>query len=168
MAIAPELVLAIDVGGTRMKGAVVDAATRVVHEQTRPTPRAGGPDAVVDAVAAFAEELAELGGEAVAAAGVVVPGIVDEDTGMAVLSANLGWQGLPLRAVLDARLAMPLAFGQDVRAGGLAEARMGAARGARNALFVPVGTGIAAALVLDGRPVSSGGFAGEIGHLVCR
>jgi glucokinase len=165
VAATSEPVLAIDVGGTRMKGAVVDVAGRELHACSRPTPHADGPAGVVDAVVAFAADLtAHAGG--VAAAGIVVPGIVDEDRGTAVLSANLGWRDLPMRRLLEARLGVPLAFGQDVRAGGLAEVRMGAARGARDALFVPIGTGIGAAVVLDGRPVTGSGFAGEIGHLV--
>jgi glucokinase len=66
-------------------------------------------------------------------------------------------------------LGIPVAFGHDARAGGLAEARLGAGRGCRSALFVPVGTGIAAALMFDGR-VHSGALrsAGELGHLVVR
>ncbi|MFF0478535.1 ROK family protein [Streptomyces sp. NPDC004284] len=58
---------------------------------------------------------------------------------------------------------MPL--GHDVRAGGMAEDAHGAARGTRNALFVAIGTGVAAALVCDGVTVTVGGYAGELGHL---
>ena len=61
---------------------------------------------------------------------------------------------------------MPVAFGHDVRAGGLAEGTLGAARGVPDYLFLAVGTGIAAAVVLDGRPYSGRGYAGEIGHIV--
>ncbi|MFF4353881.1 ROK family protein [Streptomyces sp. NPDC001530] len=168
MTTSPELVVAIDVGGTRLKGALVDAAAHRFHEETRSTPRDQGPDAVVDAIVAFATELAERGrraGGTVSGAGVVVPGLVDESKGVAILSANLGWRDLPLRSMIESRLALPLGFGQDVRAGGLAEFRLGAARGTVTALFVPVGTGIGAAMVVDGHLVSSGGLAGEIGHV---
>ncbi|MGW1267946.1 ROK family protein, partial [Streptomyces sp. NPDC002491] len=108
-------------------------------------------------------------GEPAAAAGVAVPGIVDEAGGVAVYAANLGWRDVPLRARLAERLGAPVALGHDVRTGGLAEGRIGAARGADRFLFVALGTGIAGAIGVDGR-VEAGahGFAGEIGHIVVR
>jgi glucokinase len=159
-------VAALDVGGTAMKGALVgpDGATRCPLR--RSTPR--GPDAVVDAVGGALGELLE-GARwqrlEVAAAGVVVPGIVDEARGVAVFSANLGWRDLPLRALLEARTGLAVGLGHDVRAGALAEATFGAARGERDVLFVPVGAGIAAAAIVDGRLLVAGGYAGELGHL---
>ncbi|RIQ15698.1 ROK family protein, partial [Jiangella rhizosphaerae] len=118
---------------------------------------------VLDAVAAIAERLS--GDERPAAVGVVVPGIVDEAAGVAVRAGNLSWRDAPLRDLLAARLGCPVALGHDVRAGGLAEHRAGACRGARNAVFLPVGTGIAAALILDGRVFAGDGYAGEVGHV---
>ena len=67
---------------------------------------------------------------------------------------------------MASRLGVPTVVGHDVRAGLLAETRLGAARGARHALFLPVGTGIAGALLLDGAVISADGWAGELGHLV--
>ena len=58
-----------------------------------------------------------------------------------------------------------MVLGHDVRAGGLAEHRIGACRGSDNAAFVPVGTGIAAALVIDGQISRGDGYAGELGHI---
>ena len=161
-------VAALDVGGTAMKGALVgpDGATRCPLR--RPTPHRQGPGAVVDAAGgALAELLEDARRERleVAAAGVVVPGIVDEARGVAVFSANLGWRDLPLRAQLEARTGVPVALGHDVRAGALAEATLGAARGEADVLFVPVGAGIAAAAIVDGRLLYAGGYAGELGHL---
>ncbi|WP_107486279.1 ROK family protein, partial [Streptomyces sp. 13-12-16] len=96
--------------------------------------------------------------------------IVDEAEGVAVYAANLGWRDVPLRALLTERLGgVPVALGHDVRTGGLAEGRIGAGRGTDRFLFVPLGTGIAGAIGIDGR-VEAGahGFAGEIGHIVVR
>jgi glucokinase len=161
-------VAALDVGGTAMKGALVgpDGATRCPLR--RPTPSPQGPDAVVDAVGGALGELLEGARRQrleVAGAGVVVPGIVDEARGVAVFSANLGWRDLPLRALLEARTGLAVGLGHDVRAGALAEATLGAARGERDVLFVPVGAGIAAAAIVDGRLLVAGGYAGELGHL---
>jgi glucokinase len=161
-------VAALDVGGTAMKGALVgpDGATRCPLR--RPTPHRQGPGAVVDAAGGALRELLEDARRErleVAAAGVAVPGIVDEARGVAVFSANLGWRDLPLRALLEARTGLPVGLGHDVRAGALAEATLGAARGEADVLFVPVGAGIAAAAIVDGRLLVAGGYAGELGHL---
>jgi glucokinase len=167
-------VIALDVGGTGMKAALVGADGELLHRARRATGRERGPDAVVADILDFARDLRAHGidryGEPASAAGVAVPGIVDEADGVAVYAANLGWRDVPLRALLAERLGgIPVALGHDVRAGGLAEGRIGAGRGADRFLFVPLGTGIAGAIGIDGR-VEAGahGFAGEIGHIVVR
>lgn len=163
-------VLGLDVGGSFLKGAVLDAAYDVRYARSFPTGAEEGPDAVQDriaeALAALAAQASGLGLDAPEAAGVVIPGIVDEARGVAVTAANIGWRDVPLRALLRDRLGVPVALGHDVRAGGLAEAVLGAAAGARNALVLPIGTGIAACCVVDGRPLVADGYAGEIGHVV--
>ncbi|MEV4616707.1 ROK family protein [Kitasatospora sp. NPDC049258] len=163
-----DCVIALDVGGTGMKGALLDRDLKPLVTLRRPTPREAGPDAVLTAIAAALGELAEraaAGGLTVRRAGVVVPGIVDEETALAVFSANLGWRDLPLAELLEQRTGLPVTLGHDVRAGGFAEAALGAARGARDILFVAIGTGIAAAVINDGHPVRAGGYGGELGHL---
>ncbi|MFI9354539.1 ROK family protein [Streptomyces lydicus] len=175
-------VIALDVGGTGMKAALVgvDAAPSdgtppaLLYEARRPTGREHGPDAVVEAILGFAAELRDIGterfGTPAEAAGVAVPGIVDERTGTAVYAANLGWRDVPMRALLSERLGwVPVALGHDVRTGGLAEGRIGAGRGADRFLFVPLGTGIAGAIGIGGRiEAGAHGSAGEIGHIVVR
>ncbi|MFI9762554.1 ROK family protein [Streptomyces sp. NPDC051963] len=167
-------VIALDVGGTGMKAALVGAKGELLHRARRATGRDRGPDAVVESILDFAAELRAHGeqsfGEPAAAAGVAVPGIVDEARGIASYSANLGWRDVPLRDLLTAKIGgVPVALGHDVRTGGLAEGRIGAGQGADRFLFVPLGTGIAGAIGIEGR-VESGahGFAGEIGHIVVR
>ncbi|MGW2044907.1 ROK family protein [Streptomyces sp. NPDC001858] len=166
-------VIALDVGGTGMKAALIGADGALLHRARRATGRERGPDAVVAGILDFASDLREHGveefGEPASAAGVAVPGIVDEANGVAAYAANLGWRDVPLRELLAARLGVPVALGHDVRTGGLAEGRIGAGRGADRFLFVALGTGIAGAIGVDGR-VEAGahGFAGEIGHIVVR
>ncbi|MFC8512982.1 ROK family protein [Streptomyces sp. NPDC057257] len=166
-------VIALDVGGTGMKAALVGPDGELLHQARRATGRERGPEAVVESILDFAAELRAYGidrfGEPAAAAGVAVPGIVDEERGVAAYSANLGWRDVPLRDLLAGRLGVPVALGHDVRTGGLAEGRIGAGKGADRFLFVPLGTGIAGAIGINGR-VESGahGFAGEIGHIVVR
>ncbi|MER5210010.1 ROK family protein [Streptomyces sp. NPDC002838] len=167
-------VIALDVGGTGMKAALIGAGGELLHQARLATGRERGPDAVVGGILDFAAELRAYGdrrfGEPAAAAGVAVPGILDEEHGIAAYSANLGWRDVPLRDLLADRLGgIPVALGHDVRTGGLAEGRIGAGRGADRFLFVPLGTGIAGAIGIGGR-VEAGahGFAGEIGHIVVR
>ncbi|KAA2251378.1 ROK family protein [Solihabitans fulvus] len=165
-------VVAVDVGGTETKAALV-AGTRdgvsAVRQLRRGTPRLPDGTATAEAVVDLVVELVGLLGEdsplPVDGIGVVVPGVVDEAVGVGVFSANLGWRDYPFGEVLTRRLGLPVAFGHDVRAGGLAEHRIGAARGLTDAVIMPIGTGIAAALVLGGQLQSGGGYSGEIGHV---
>ncbi|MEU8139088.1 ROK family protein [Streptodolium elevatio] len=169
---APACVVALDVGGTVIKGGLVGADGTFLHTERRPTGREGGAEAVTGRIVGFADDLRATAvrlGLAPRAAGVVVPGIVDARSGVAVWSANLRWRDLPLRALVAERLGLPVAFDHDVRAGGLAEGRIGAARGSDNFLFLPLGTGVAGAFVVDGKPYAGAqGRAGEIGHIVVR
>src|SRR5262245_39051674 len=92
-------VVAVDVGGTSMKGAVVGRRGKVLAADHRPTPRERGADAVVERIRAFAADLAALArehtGAAAAGAGIAVPGLVDEAAGVATYSANIGWRDVP-------------------------------------------------------------------------
>ncbi len=167
-------VIALDVGGTGMKAALVADDGTLLHEARRATGRERGSDAVVETIQDFAAELLDIGrerfGRPASAAGVAVPGIVDSENGIAVYAANLGWRDVPMRALLSSRLGgIPVALGHDVRTGGLAEGRIGAGRGADRFLFVPLGTGIAGAIGIAGRiEAGAHGYAGEIGHIVVR
>ncbi|WP_189210770.1 ROK family protein [Actinokineospora fastidiosa] len=156
-------VVAVDVGGTSVKAALVGRDLAPVATLREPTRRvAGAVD--IDHIASMITRLAD--GAAVAGVGVAVPGVVDDTTGHVVTAVNLGWHNLPLQTALSSLTGMPLKVRHDVRTGGLAEFTVGAAAGVANAVFLPIGTGIAAAFQVDGRPLVAGGYAGEIGHLV--
>ncbi|GAA1953090.1 ROK family protein [Kitasatospora viridis] len=160
-------VVALDVGGTHVKAAVLTADGTPLHTESADTRAERGPDAVLETILALAGGLARRFRPA--AVGIAVPGIVDEASGVCRYSANLGWRDVPVRRWAEEELGLPVAVGHDVRAGGIAEARLGAGRGCRSFLFVPVGTGIAGAVLLNGRALLGGhGGAGEVGHLVVR
>ncbi len=167
-----DVAVAVDVGGTGIKCALVDMAGRVVLTRRFATGRERGPDAVVDTILDAAAELSTTAyaqGRRPVAAGVVVPAIVDEAAGVAKWSANLGFRDVPLKDLVSRRLGVPAALGHDVRAGALAEARLGAGLGTRRMLFIAIGTGIAGGYALDGH-IDQGahGAAGEIGHIRVR
>lgn len=160
----PSLTLGIDVGGTSIKAATVDGAGGAHAQRRIATP---ADDASGEKTAAIVAELVDefSRDHRLASVGLVVPGIVDEASGVVVNAVNLGWRNVPLRAMVSRNIPLPLAFGQDVRAGAYAEAAEGAARGRGVCVFVPIGTGIAAGIIVNGCPLSSGGWAGEIGQI---
>ncbi|MEV0598719.1 ROK family protein [Streptomyces sp. NPDC050315] len=167
-------VLGLDIGGTAIKSALVAPDGRplgaVTHHSVQAARR--DPEAIVGAVldrAAGLLEAAVAQGVAVRALGVAACGVIDESAGVAVFSASFGWRDVPLRRLLAERTGLPVVLGHDVRAGGVAEARLGAGRGHEVFLFVPVGTGVGAAVMLGGRPFTGGHWrAGELGHVVVR
>lgn len=162
-----DCVLALDVGGTAIKGAVLGRDLVPRATRTVPTPVADGPDAVVtaiaDALAALAESAADVGTPR--AAGVAVPGVVDDERGVARFASNIGWRDVSLVELLGTRLGLPVALGHDIRTGALAESVAGAGRGINNLLFLTIGTGIGGAAIADGRVISAGGYAAELGHI---
>lgn len=160
---SPE-VIAVDVGGTTMKGAVVDRAGTFVRERSRSTPAADGPDAVI---AALLELIAELRAEGeIGAVGVVVPGHVDGETGRAIFSANVGFRDVPLRQIVAEATGLPARLEHDVRAAGVAEDELGATVGVKDYLLAVIGTGIAAVLKTGDRPVAGAiSLPGELGHI---
>jgi glucokinase len=162
-----EAVLVFDVGGTDTKSALVDRSGRVLGIRRSPTPRHHDDPAgaVISSLAALArQQLDRFPGVRPVAAGVSVPGLVDERAGVGIFASNLGWRNAPIRAVAERELGLPVAFGHDARAACDAEHRLGAARAYGDVVVITIGTGIAGGLVLGGRPYTGGGFAGELGH----
>jgi glucokinase len=159
-----KLVAAVDVGGTSIKSALVDADLRIIATAIAPTPHNDlDGSQTIKVISELLSKLASPG--EIKAVGLAVPGALDEKNGISRWSGNLGWKNLPIRDLLARKINIPVAFGHDVRTGALAELRNGAAKGVNNAIFIPIGTGIAAALIIDGEIRSSDGFAGEIGHV---
>jgi glucokinase len=159
--------LGVDIGGTKIAVAVVEAADgTVVARRVMPTPSELGPAAVVEAAADLAARV--LAAYPAAAGGVGAPGVVDAARGVVVTSTGVlpGWEGTPVAAELERRLGLPFAADNDVNAAALGEARYGAGRGLGSFLLVVVGTGLGGAIVRGGR-VQRGatGTAGELGHV---
>jgi glucokinase len=167
-----EVVIALDVGGTGIKCALVDPGGAVQHSERHATGAERGGDAVVATILEVADGLAATArakSYEPRAVGIVVPGVIDEDAGIAIWAANIGFRDVPLKRLVQERLGLPTAIGHDVRAGGLAEARLGAGQGHRHVFFMAIGTGIAAASIVDGQAFTGAhGAAGEIGHIVVR
>jgi len=163
-----DLVIGVDVGGTTVKAGLFDSDGVEYRRGERPTPRHLGPDAVItttlDAIVELRAQVPQAA--RLLAVGLVVPGVVDTQQGIAVYAANLGWQQLPLRQIVADAVGLPVILDHDVRAAGLAELELGAGQGLQEVLFVALGTGVAAAVITRAQ-VSAGatGRAGELGHL---
>jgi glucokinase len=168
----PDVVVAVDVGGTRIKAGLLAADGTLQHRLERPTGTDRGAAAVVDGVLRIAADLvagARAAGRRPNGIGLVVAGVVDPARGVLTWAANLGLREEPLAARVSERVGLPAWLGHDVRAGGTAEARLGAGRGAGHVLFVAAGTGIAAAQVVAGQALAGAhGAAGELGHVIVR
>ncbi len=153
-------VIGVDVGGTTIKAARLDASG--ARHALPPVATPLGADAVVDAVVDVVERL-RAEDPSIAAVGVVVPGLVDAERGIAVLSENLRWRDAPLRDRIAAATGLPTALDHDVRAAAGAELELG---GERDMAVLVIGTGIAAGLVVDGALLDARGAAGEVGHSI--
>jgi glucokinase len=118
-------------------------------------------------IATLLELIAELRAELeVAAIGLVVPGHVDGDAGLAIFSANLGFRRLPLRDLVAEATGLPTKLEHDVRAAGVAEDELGTTAGVQDYLLAVIGTGIAAVIKTAGRPVAGAiSLPGELGHI---
>lgn len=174
MAVDGSLVAAVDLGGTYTKIAMVDRAGTVRAQTKRPTKLtafddgdggSGTLDWLAEEMIDFAESQARQLSETWRGFGVVLPGVIDAEQGMVRAASNIGWQEFPVAAELENRLGVPGGVDHDVRTAGRAEWELGSGRGTAQLLFVPLGTGIAAATVVDGHLLEADGYAGELGHL---
>ncbi|MCL4822193.1 MAG: ROK family protein [Vicinamibacteria bacterium] len=154
--------LGLDIGGTFLKAARVDAGGQVVERRREPV--ASGD---AGALLAQLETVARGLGGAARGCGVGLPGFVDRRTGVVHGVPNLRvLEGVALARELSERLGVPTAADNDANAAALAEAWRGAGQGAESVLMLTLGTGVGAGLVLGGRVYTGrSGYAGEFGHL---
>ena len=163
----------VDLGGTKIEAAVLDAKHAVLGQAREATPTSGGPPDVVAAIAAAvhaAAAAAEADPAKLAGLGIGSPGAVDPRRGTVTEARNLpGWEGsFPLRRALSRKLGVPVFLGNDVSVGVEAEFALGAGKPYRSLLGVFWGTGVGAGIVLDGELWTGRGAAGEIGHTVVK
>jgi len=158
-----ECVVAVDLGGTWTKIGYVAADGSASEVRRLDNDRSGGPDGLADWLGDQIAAAAEAAPGPCRGYGIVVPGIIDSGSGTVRAAPNVGWTDMPILDRLRQRTGLPGTINHDVRSGGLAEWRLGCPE-ARNVLFLPIGTGIAAALIVDGRLLEADGYAGEVGH----
>lgn len=155
--------IGIDIGGTKIAGALVDEFGAIARADRRPTP-ATRPEDIVDVVVEMVGRL--VAGYRTAAVGVAAAGFIDASRSTVYYAPNIAWREEPLRAKLEARLDLPVIVENDANAAGWAEFRFGAGRLVSDMVMLTIGTGVGAAIVSNDRLFRGGfGAAGEIGHL---
>lgn len=166
-------VLALDLGASRIRAAVVAADGRILARRASRTPGADGPAAVIGACIASLRSVRDGVDPAVARAlagvGLSAPGPVDPRAGTLVEPPNIGpgFRDVPFAAPIAAALGLPAALERDTHVAALAELTFGAARGCHDFLYLTVSTGFGGAIVVGGRLYGGpDGVAGELGHLV--
>jgi len=163
----------IDLGGTKIQTAIIDAEGVVKAEARHPTPTKGGPPAVAAAMGKALTEAAEAAGvesSELEGVGVGSPGDVDEKAGTVSTARNLpDWEGsFPLGEALEKDLGTKVRIGNDVQVATEAEYHLGAGQGLDSLIGVFWGTGVGGGLILGGKPWLGRGAAGEIGHMVIK
>jgi len=155
--------IGIDIGGTKIAGAVVSESGEILADD-RVATEAGDSEAIIDAVVAMIEKLAV--GRPITAAGVAAPGFIDAHQATVYYTPNINWRNEPLRDRLLARLDLDITIDNDANAAGWAEYRFGAGRTVSDMTMLTIGTGVGGAIVSQGRLFRGGfGTGAELGHL---
>jgi len=163
-----ELAIAVDLGGTNIRAALVDGSGTIRHLVSRPTLGQEGPEAVLDRIAVLVGEVVahEKPGPDVEV-GVVVPGTVDPDDGIVYYGPNIrDWHDIQLRDILADSLNRTVLIGNDANAAALGEARFGSGKRVQHLIYIGLGTGVGGGVISGGQLISGKrGFGGELGHV---
>ncbi len=168
---AGQPILAIDLGGTRIRAAYVSPDLTLASRVAVDTDDEEGVDAVVQRICNLANDVQSAVRDAglpdPVGVGISAPGPLDPWRGVVVAPPNLaGWHDVPLAERVQAATRLPVFLERDTNVAIMAEWRHGAARGAEDAIYVTVSTGIGGGIVIDGRPlIGPDGTAGEVGHM---
>ena len=159
------MVLGVDLGGTNLKAAVVEADGRIVATSSEPSLVAEGPEAAVARMAALVAKMGEEHDFAAVGAAICAP--IEKETGRIAKSASLpGWVDVPVRDLLEESMSMPVTLENDAASAILAEWWLGAGEQCRVVAGLTLGTGVGGGLVIDGEVFSGArGLAGEFGHI---
>jgi glucokinase len=158
--------MGVDLGGTKVEVAHVDASGHLVERLRRPTDVKDGVAAVEEEIVTAARELEERAGSSPGAVGVGVAGQIEQESGIVRFAPNLDWHDVPLQSDLSRALRLPVVVANDVRAATWGEWLHGAGQGCDDLVCLFVGTGIGGGVVSGGRMLSGcSNTAGELGHM---
>lgn len=153
----------LDIGGTKILGALVGADGRILARDRRDTP-AQDPTAIIEAAAGLARDLAA--GHDVPAVGVAVAGFLDRERERVMFAPNVAWRDEPLKARLSELVGLPAVLENDANAATWGEFVHGPAHAVDDLVFLTIGTGVGGGVVTDGRLVRGAfGVGAELGHI---
>jgi glucokinase len=157
-------VIGVDIGGTKIAAGRVNDRAGILESRTIPTRAGEGFAASIGQVWRAIDALLTPDVDAI---GICAPGPLDPRTGMIINPPNLpGWHDIPMVKMATEKLRLPVRLENDCNAAGLAEARLGAARGFGSVFYAAIGTGIGSGIILDGKIYrGKNAFAGEAGHM---
>jgi len=166
-----QVVLGLDIGGTKLAAGVVAGDGRVLSFRITPSRREDGPIPMITRLVDLAQEAvddAALGWPEIRCVGIAIGGPLDAKNGVVRSPPNLpGWDDVPLASIAGAAFKRPIFVDNDATAAAIAEWWYGA--GARmaieNLVYLTISTGIGGGLILDGRVYRGAGNAGELGHM---
>jgi glucokinase len=162
-------VIGIDLGRTKIVLGLVSPTNEIVARGRLPTNLSEGPKAAVERIAI---EISTLKGALpadarIAAVGICSPGPVDHEAGLIVDPPNMiGWHAVPFRQMLSDRINLPVVLEHDAKAAALGEFHFGAGRAEQHMVYIVAGTGVGAAIIIDGKLYRGmHNFAGEVGQV---
>jgi glucokinase len=159
------LSIGIDIGGTKILGALVDPEGKILSELRVPSP-AQDPDLMVDTVVGLIEELTSQATDVIAGVGVAAAGFIDAEQSHILYAPNLNWRNEPMKERLQKRISLPVFIENDANAAGWAEYKFGAGRGSKDMAMLTLGTGVGGAIIADYKLRRGGfGIGGELGHV---
>ncbi|MFW5696322.1 MAG: ROK family protein, partial [Phototrophicaceae bacterium] len=163
-----DYVIGVDLGGTRLRAALLDTDFNIVKREETLTKAHEGRDATLDRIKSLIREILPEDTSTVRGIGISAPGPLNPNTGVVVAPPNLpGWQDVQLGHILKEAFDLPVYVGNDANVAMLAEAAHGSAQGYRHAIYITVSTGIGSGIVVDGRLLlGKQGLAAEAGHMV--
>lgn len=162
-------VLAVDLGGTHLRAALVDPTGKILAHVKNETPKGDSSNCVVAAIVEAERQCRSnpnVADTEVIAASVVVPATVDIAKATVIQAPNLpSLNNFGLKHVLEEKTGRPVVLENDANAAAMGEMWLGAARGYRNVICITLGTGVGGGIILDGKLWrGTDGSAGEIGH----
>ncbi len=163
------VVIGVDLGGTRMFGAIADLGGSILHEVEFNRPQTSDNDNYQSLVGLIDTLLAspELEGHRVHGIGVGVPGVTLHQEGRVVWAPSLNWRDYPLKAKLAERFKLPIIVDNDVNLAALGELWFGAGQNTYNMVLIAIGAGIGAGIIIDGTLYRGAHeAAGEVGYLM--
>jgi len=159
--------IGIDLGGTNIAAAFVENDGTITKRTSLPTNAAGGPDAVINGLTNVCKILLGDTAEDPASIGIGVPGTVNDEAGEVVFTPNLPFHNTDITSVLQKKYGCRIHLGNDANCAALGETVAGGAKGAKDVVFVTLGTGVGGGIILGGRLLTGlSGAASELGHMV--